>query len=399
MKKQKMRILQINENYYEMGGQERYFFDLINALKKKKHEVYSFGFAEKSEETPHTLIIKLSKNNLIRYYNRFLFDFRTYFKLRKWIKKIEPDIIHIHGNNRSTLAILCACRHFNIVHTLPNSALVCPTTWCVTKDDLKPCGGDMGFKCYRHRCISFMQLIVYYFHFMIRNALVKRWVTYYLAPNNKLKIYLEQLNFKNVMVVPYSINTQDFVPKKKQRKSIDLLFVGRLDPEKGVEFLIKSLPDVVVEKPDLKLFVVGEGSERHYLESLTKKLSLSKNVSFLGKVPFDQIKDYYALSSIFVMPSIYMEQFGLVGIEAMANSLPVIASDRGGIPDWCQDRKTGILIDPTNPEAIATAIKELLFNKPLAERFGKEGKKNSYKFDSEIQFNKILNIYKNFGEK
>jgi glycosyltransferase involved in cell wall biosynthesis len=387
---EKLKVLQINESYNEGGGEERYFFDLIEALKEQKHDIYSFGFANKEIKKNEILVLKDSNSAIIKNLKRFLFDFNTYFKLRAWIKKIKPDIIHIHGNNKSTLSVLLACRKNKVIHTVHNYGLLCPTIWCVKKDNLKPCNGGMGLKCYKHRCFPTHYLLAFHIHFLVRNYLIKKIVSAFIAPTKNLKKHLIKHMFGPVYQNYLFIDIKG-MRSEKRKKNKDILFVGRLDREKGVSFLIRSL--TLMKNKEFKLTIIGDGPQKKYLMGLVKKLDLKNNVEFLGKIPFNKVREYYGRSKLLVVPSIYMEQFGLVGPEAMINYLPVVASNRGGIPEWCEDEKTGILIDPTDIKQIARAMQRILLDQKLAKKFGAAGEKKAKTFNKERHLNEMIKIY------
>ncbi len=389
-----MKIVQINESLNQAGGQERYFFELIEGLRELDHEVYVMGFGQEEKNTENMLILKDSKYKIGKYAKRFLFDPGAYFRVRNWLKEINPDIIHIHGDHKSTLAVLLACGGYKIVKTMPNAGVICPTTWCVTKDDLKICKGGVGWKCYSHKCIPITQLPVFYGHFSFRNWLMKKIVKKFISPNNQLKQFVEEQGFsgKDIFVSPYTINLERSKSEKKE-KIYDILFLGRLDKEKGVDFLLRAIEIIKKRHPKIRAAIVGGGPELENLKQLSRELKIEENVEFIGKVPFDRVNHYYAVSKVFVMPSVYMEQLGMAGLEALVNEVPVVASNRGGIKDWCINGKTGLSIDPTKPEDIAISIERIMNDKNLANNLVKEGKELVKKFGKERQLNDILKVY------
>ncbi|MFH0837424.1 MAG: glycosyltransferase family 4 protein [Candidatus Aenigmatarchaeota archaeon] len=393
---EKVRVLHINETHREVGGQERYFFGLVDGLRERGFDVYSFGFDNQEKRTEKSLVLK-TPGYFMKQFNRFVFDFGTYFTLRKWVDEIKPDIIHLHGLNQSTLAILFACRGHRVVYTVHNYGMICPTIWTVTKDDYKLCYSGAGLKCWRRGCISLKYLIPFYFHIKLRNFFLKRLVNVYHAPSKALKIYLNKIGFEPVDVINYFIDLKAMAGDEK--KEYDIVFVGRLDEEKGVKFLLDAISILKKDYPKIRAVIVGDGPELMRLQTHAKVLGIVNNVNFVGRADFNAVKKYYAKSRIFVMPSVYREQFGFVGIEAMANGLPSVASNRGGIPEWCVDNQTGLLIDPTKPKEIAGAINKLLSDKKLAKRLGDNGKEYAKKFDKEGLLNGIIKLYKNLLEK
>ena len=146
--------------------------------------------------------------------------------------------------------------------------------------------------------------------------------------------------------------------------------VARLEPEKGHPTLFDAWPIVLRTVPDSYLLVVGEGSRRDALEAQARELRIAHRVVFTGRR--DDVPAVTAALDVAVLPS-YREAQGLTILEAMALSRPVVASDVGGIPEMIQDGKTGLLVPPHDPEALAAAIIRLLTDHPLADTLGRAG--------------------------
>jgi len=142
-----------------------------------------------------------------------------------------------------------------------------------------------------------------------------------------------------------------------------VLYVGRLAPKKGLEYLIKAMADV-----DAQLTIVGDGSERERLESLAA--STDANIVFVGGVAPDKVDQYYRDAAVFVLPSIEGEGMPNVVLEAMSWGLPVVATDSGGLPTVMEDGETGYVVAMRNPETLADKISELLDDPPRHKRMG-----------------------------
>lgn len=164
-----------------------------------------------------------------------------------------------------------------------------------------------------------------------------------------------------------------------------LLTVGRLisaEPGKGVDSVIRVLPDVLKLIPNLFYVVVGGGDLLPHLKQLARESPARDQILFLGKLQLEELKSLYARADIFVMPS-RQEGFGLAFLEAMALGKPVIAGDYGGTPEVVQDEVTGLLVDPENHEKLAERLVQLLQDEPLRRKLGEEGRrrvKENYTF-------------------
>ena len=189
-------------------------------------------------------------------------------------------------------------------------------------------------------------------------------------------------------VIPMGIDTVKFTPGKSNediKNNLDikgdmLLFVGRLSEKKGLEYLIKAMPTVLVKFPKSKLIVIGSGEEETKLKSLVDALNLSKNIILLGAVTNKNLAKYYSAADIFIGPSIQtksgdMEGFGLVFAEAMASGTLAIATDLPAIKDIIQDGTTGIIVKQKSITDLSNKIINILKNKKESKKISDNGLK------------------------
>lgn len=157
-----------------------------------------------------------------------------------------------------------------------------------------------------------------------------------------------------------------------------LLSVGRLVSRKGFADAIEALALLRERGRDVSLAIVGDGPERGRLEDLAKTRGVADHVTFTGKVPDDDLPALYALCDAFVMAprsvGADVEGFGIVYLEANLMAKPVIASRAGGVPDAVIDGKTGLLVAPGDPDAVAKAVAALMDDPALWERLGRDGR-------------------------
>jgi glycosyltransferase involved in cell wall biosynthesis len=148
-----------------------------------------------------------------------------------------------------------------------------------------------------------------------------------------------------------------------------ILYVGRLDPEKGVDTLVRAMPTVVSRHP-AELMLCGRGGQGAVLRSLGAKLGVCGSIHFAGFVPDDDLPRTYRAATIFVMPS-PVELQSLATLEAMASGLPVIAADAMALPELVKDGENGFLCPPGDSEALADRIVALLSDPSWAARMGR----------------------------
>lgn len=179
-------------------------------------------------------------------------------------------------------------------------------------------------------------------------------------------------------------------------KPFKILFVGRLMEIKGIFYLLEAFKTLVKEGVDAILYVVGWGPlERRFKEKI-KEFNLEKRVKFLGSLPFGpKLLSVYRQADIFILSSL-SEGFPRTVIEAWFSGLPVIVSNVGGLIDFVEDKKTGILIKPYSAEEIKEAVKIILNNKKLRRRIISNALKKAKKYSLEAQAQLILNKLKVF---
>ena len=207
-----------------------------------------------------------------------------------------------------------------------------------------------------------------------------------LALTENMKRELQKIYSREISVVPNGINLEGFGTSLRNRKDENpktILFVGRLHPVKGIQYLIEAMAIVHKEMPEIKLIIVGDGSERLKLTELVEKLDLNNCVHFSGKAPQEKIPDIMFQADVFVLPSL-SESFGIVNIEAMAAGLPIIATNVGGIPDIVEEGVNGYLVNPKRPDDIADRILMLMQNDEMRERISCNNKEKAEMFSWDI---------------
>jgi glycosyltransferase involved in cell wall biosynthesis len=160
---------------------------------------------------------------------------------------------------------------------------------------------------------------------------------------------------EKIVVIHNAVDTDRFHPLKTEKSPHSLLYVGRIDKRKGIEFLIGSMPLVRSRISDAHLFVGGKGGYLEKMKSLVSRLNLENNVTFLGFVPDDQLNDLYNQAQCVVVPSIF-EGFGITVIEALAAGTRVVGTDTDGIREILQSGEYGRLVPYDDTRALADAI-------------------------------------------
>src|SRR5450631_108899 len=203
-----------------------------------------------------------------------------------------------------------------------------------------------------------------------------------LASTNDERAQLASLydaEVDRIEVVPPGVDHTVFIPgdrgAARQRLGIDaprvLLFVGRIQPLKGADLAIRAL--AALDDPKAALVIVGGPSgrdgtaEQARVHALAEELGVARRIHWVSPRRHDRLADYYRAADVCIVPS-RSESFGLVALEAAACGTPVVAAAVGGLTTLVEHGRTGLVVDPSTPQAFAAAASGILADPLLAER-------------------------------
>ncbi|MEJ2125962.1 MAG: glycosyltransferase family 4 protein [Candidatus Bathyarchaeota archaeon] len=177
-----------------------------------------------------------------------------------------------------------------------------------------------------------------------------------------------------------------------------ILCVGRLVPQKGVEYFIRAIPLIAKKYPEAKFIIVGEGWSRDLLEEEARASGHANKITFTGFASDKQVIELMTSADTLVVPSIY-EPFGIVALEGMATGVPVVASRVGGLAEVIDHDKTGIFVYPRSPESLAWGIDKVLSDPDNAKMLTKNAKEKLHKaYSWEAVAMKTVEVYKKVVE-
>lgn len=190
----------------------------------------------------------------------------------------------------------------------------------------------------------------------------------------------------DVRIIPPGVELPDDpAPEPAERPT--LLTIARMnDSYKGHDVLIRALPLIRAEVPEVQWIVIGDGPLRGDLEQLAHSLGVADSIRFLGSVGDEQRNRWLRRADVFAMPSrlpggsLAGEGFGIVYLEAAAYGKPVVAGNVAGALDAVADGESGLLVDPTDPHAVAGTVTRLLLDRELARRLGQCGAERAESF-------------------
>jgi len=207
-----------------------------------------------------------------------------------------------------------------------------------------------------------------------------------------------------ISVIPAGVDIEMFtpIPQDVARRELGLksgnilLYVGRIDPIKGLDLLLESV-EILSVHMDLNLIIVGgnlqSDKETQKLRKQVEDLDLSSKVTLVGSVPQDKLPYYYSAADLFVLPSHY-ESFGFVALESMSCGRPVVASRVGGIPSFVDHGVTGYLVPWRCPEPFADKMEILFKNENLRHFMGQKSREKALSMSWANMSTNMVKVYR-----
>lgn len=211
------------------------------------------------------------------------------------------------------------------------------------------------------------------------NFIIRRADSIRAVSNNTRNNLVSKIGVLNekLIVFPVFVNTDsENIGYEKQYSKFKnvVLFVGRLSREKNVETLLIAAQKVLNKSPQTLFLIVGDGQKRKDLERFSQELEIEGNVKFEGAVGYKQIRSYYQLCDILVLPSKH-EGWGRVVIEALACAKPVIVSDACGVAEFVLNEECGFVFPVDRPDILVEKITYSLEHPELREKMGERGQR------------------------
>jgi len=345
------------QNIEGIAGSEKYFWQLLPALKsanveveflcvhKKKFEAVSIEFAQQLKDK--NIVVHFIET--VSYTSPFLL-----FKIRSLIKKGKFDLLHSH--------LIYADFWSAILKSFFRLNITTVTTLHGYQEDI-----------YTKFCLEPKSVPVNRYYKTARFC-YKRIDNVY-ACSEGLKNFFDQINIrtkKPIEVIHHGFDYPELNIKPNETNQFICAIIGRLIPRKGHEFVLKNCKRLVKEIPGFHLMIVGDGPLRESMQEYIRIQKLEDSITFTGEV--DDARIFMAQSEIVLVPS-FAEGLPLVIFEAMSVSKPVIAFDTIGPSEVVLNNETGYLIEPFNDNLFCDKIILLSKDKDRRIEMGKKAKK------------------------
>lgn len=335
------------------GGVQAHIRDLAEQLMSRGHYVSVLAPADDENDLPDYVVsagrpVSVPYNGSVARVN---FGVVSAARVRRWIKEGNFDVIHVHEAVSPSLSVL-AC-------WIANGPIVA-TQHMATE---------------RSRALSAS--------YWVGNTAMEK-VDGRIAVSQKARQTLVEHLGGDAVLIPNGVNCAAFADPEPlpgyPRRGGTLFFIGRIDePRKGLPLLLEAMPAVIAACPDVELLVAGPGETEDVLEDLTPEVA--SHVRFLGLVSERDKSRAFHSADLYVAPHLGGESFGIVLLEAMASSTPVLASNLEAFRLVLEDGRDGALFPTGDANALASSIVEMLGNEPLRMELAALGRQRAAEFD------------------
>ncbi|MBU1130832.1 glycosyltransferase family 4 protein [Patescibacteria group bacterium] len=392
-----MKILLINKYYYLKGGSEKYLFELEKLLKQQGHQVKVFSMSHPQNLPTGDDRFFIANQNfkklpwlkkLLNFKNS-LYRKESVVQLQKLLQTFKPDLAHLNNINfqlTTSPVDLLRRQKIPIVMTLHDYQLICPNHLLYDlKKNCFACRGKKFYRCLFKKCyqnsrwLSLAAALESYFNHW-RGVYNK--IDLFISPSEFLKTKMAAAGFpaEKIIVLPNFLTSARPVqlPKNKEKY---FLYIGRLNPEKGIGDLISFFQ----KQPGHHLKIIGSGPLAGQLTNL------GANFEYLGQLGAIATQNYLARARALIVPSNWPENCPYVILEALALGTPILAAPVGGQAEIIKPGINGYLFN--NYEQLAEILTDFSNNPELIEKLSAAALKSNQAYAAETYYSKLFPLY------
>ncbi len=377
-----MKVLVINNCLNNtLGGVENYLNTLVSFAAENDTKITFKWFGVLDTKT--------------KWHQKF-YNAQTTKTIIKEIDTFEPDLIHCFSIGSTVTPHFMSyakCKSIPIIQSFRDYYYICPKTYML--DDkgkaLQEHTSFLDCVWHHHPKKSLVYDILLYLKQSIHKKIINKNIDYYLTPSENLTKLIGKTFKASGETLPNPVLlTNTFTG---QKKSDYLLFVGRLEQEKGVLTLLKAFQRILAKHPTEHLKIVGSGSLKFELENYAATNNI-QNISFLGAKKPEELIELDAFAKFTIVPSEILESYGNVILESFAFNKTVIISDLLGIKNEVAKSKSGLLFPYGNVVKLAESIEKLLTDFDLKKELEENAATYVENFSFENHFKALEKIYK-----
>lgn len=376
MVKTKKLSIAVIQQTPDLGGAEEYMISLITLWKNKGHHVLlASNLARMLERVPSVEKVRIpvildvigNYRGLIKSTLALPYAFWFYSLLLYRLKKHRTDVIIMSGFSEKMLV------------TFLSGIFRIPVVWI-----------EYGSLRTIFKRNAYIPKLLYV---MLKN--IPAWI---VVPSNHTKLSMIRdagVSIEKLRTIPCGVRipNSSHVVSDTKKKHFIIGNVSRLTREKGQQYLIEAMPEILKSIPQARLILIGAGFDKPFFQKLIQKYNLEDHAQLLDYV--QDVGKYYDMMDLFVFPTIWeLEGFGLVTVEAMMHRLPVVATNFGPVSEIVDDGKTGILVKPHNAHDIAEAVIRLAEDKSMRTEMGTSGYKKAISvYNSEVIADEFIRLF------
>lgn len=388
-----MRILHVHENLVAAGGIETYLLSLIPRLEALGHECgYVYAEGQSDLVAQSFRVPDLSSSSPA---GRRPAASAVQSILNTW----QPDVVHLH-NVYNTAAIDACLRGAPTVLTAHDYRYACPASTFYFKRTEGICDRTCGLGCAavtltRH-CLTPRPRKAWQY---IRRVqwMQRNWdrFAHLIAPSGAALARFAAAGFPSARssVLPYYCPIEPMSDPRPRPAQTTLLFLGRITPLKGYRYFIEALGKL---SSDVRGIIVGSFNteKRRELGDIAAACGCSERLELRSWADRCEIVRLMQSATVLCFPSIWPETLGIVGLEAMACGVPVVACDVGGVREWLHHGENGLLVPPRDADAMADAVRQIIGDTVLLDRMGYRGLEViRSRFSPDRHLTKLLDVY------
>lgn len=413
-----MKIIIVNYRYFISGGPERYLFSIKDLLEKNGHEIIPFSVKNKQNRPSQyenyflnpigedeVYFKEYKKSNLktsLKVFSRMFYSPEAKKKLNNLIHAVKPDLIYVlHYQNKISASIFDAAKKNNVpvIHRISDFGQICSNALFfrpTQKDICERCLTGSKLNAIKNKCVHnsylYSSIKVASLKFQEITGITKK-VKAFVVPSKFTLEKLKAFGFseKSLVHIPSFFNFQSISKELQISYEPFALYIGRIEPEKGLLTLVKSF-----ENTEFNLKIIGF-SNSGFDEELKDYLKDKKHqIEFLGKKEFDEIQIYLSKCSFTIVPSEWYDNFPNTILESFALKKCVIATDIGSLKELVINNETGLLFKIKDIHDLKKKIAYLFANELKCKSFGQTGfNMLNNEYSAKEHYTKLISLFEN----